>query len=457
MAAPDRSHLRAVPAGASTKTLVDPYGFDPRYERDLVTSVCSRPAAYSRVGALIDAKLLGSPACTLAVQAAQAVAHDSGKGPSSCSLVVQRLARWRDEGRIPQERIEEVLALFDAAMDAGLPDVDGLVAEAAAVLKRRAQQKVVEQSMAAYAKRGSMADVAKAAAAVDSIGVSGMEDGALLNVDSFAGIDSLRLMERLPTGCPEFDNVLGGGFPRGMTMFLGREKAGKSLVLSSIAAQGFYNGLHVAVATLELGEELQQARVIANLTGVPIDEILAGKMDVAKERLLAMAPKFGVMAIRYFAPSVTQVSHLHEWLDQREQKVGRKVDLFVLDYVTKLNGGGDRKRYEELEQVGDLLRERAMERRSYVISAGQARRPQAGKKKKLDTDDTADSMHLVRSPDLVIAMRMSEDDTDSDDAKGQVDYFVAAGRLSKDRIGTGPLPVDRACGRMFPIAREEGW
>jgi KaiC/GvpD/RAD55 family RecA-like ATPase len=451
--------LRAVPAGPAAKSAGDKYGFDPAYESALVTSACSRPIVFAKVGALVDPKLLGSPAATLAMKAAQAIAEDIGRGPTSCAVVVQRLARWRDEGgpkQVKQTEIDAVVAMFDAALEAGLPDADAVVVEAAAVLKHRGREHVIQKAMKTLAERGDFGEVAKAAEAVERIGRFEHDGGAELSLESFAAIGSLRLMERMPTGCVELDTVLGGGIPHGLTVIIGRKKAGKSLVMGSLGAEAVYRGFHVALATLELQQELQQARIIANLTGVPTDEITAGNDALAQERLRALLPRLGILSVKYFSPRASKLEDIFAWVEERERKRGRRVDMLIVDYLGKLKDPTAKSQYDGQGNLSDALRDWALARRVYALTPAQGKAPgQGGKSRKLDGDDVADSANVMRNADLGIAMRI--DDSDEEDAKSQVDYFVTDGRTVKDRVGTGKLPVDRTTCRMFPTNREEGW
>jgi hypothetical protein len=243
-------------AGAVKPRAVDqPYEWAPGFEAALVHGVCASAEIYAKVGALLEPKALATKSATLAVTAAQALAADLGRGPMSTAAVAQRLARWRAEGKVTHEQLREVCELFDAAEDAGLLSPEVIILEAAAILKRRAEQRVVQQAMDVYAKRGDFSAVAKAAASASAIGKQEQTSGFSLDAGAFAEVRRLRARQTVPTGSLEFDAESGGGLPLGLTMFVAKEKAGKSMVLAALAAQEFLQGNNVALATLELDKQ----------------------------------------------------------------------------------------------------------------------------------------------------------------------------------------------------------
>ncbi len=448
-----KTQLRSIEGGASTGAArAENYGLDPRFEMGAVVALCRSAGLYARIGASVDPASLGSPVATLAMKAAQEFAREIGKGPASLLVVLQRLNRWRDDGKLSQAKIEEVADAFDAAEDAGVPSDDAVVAELAPILQRRARQAALRGAMEDFAKGGDMAKTEAALAKARSIGRVADVDGSILSGASFESIDALRLMDRMPTGITELDLLLDGGYPRGLSIFVGDSGAGKSMCLAHSAAEGIYNQMHVGMVTLELPEEVQLARIIANLTGTPINDLLNGRQQRAKARLEQMIPALGMLTVRYFAPRATTVDDLFRWIEQREQKVGRRMDLLVVDYMDKLSTGADESDYKAQGNIADALRDYALSRQMFCLSASQAKRAsgKGGKTAGLDLHDVADSMGKVRVADIVIPIRKDEENH-------TVDFFLGKNRLGESRRGTGPLPQDQACGRVVTIARTCGW
>lgn len=444
--------LKAIPGGQSgAVTSGEPYGFDPAYERALVAWCCRDRSVFSRVGTQLESKALGNKNATLLLKAAQAIAADLGEGPSSPLLVIQRLRAWREEGKVTHEQILEANEFLDAAEDAGLPDAAQVANEAAKVLKQRAKRGGLKKAMDAFAKGGDFKKLGEELAATERIGEAEMTLGDSLHEDVLDALAASNSTSRFPTGSYELNSVMGGGLPIGYTLFLGREKAGKSMVLSSIAADALWNGKNVAIATLELDANKQLERVLANLTSCTLDEVGHGS-KLAKARLKQIMPQLGKLTTKRFSPD-TPAAEITRWAERVEQEYGSKLDLLVVDYIDLVGSGkkGEDGDYKAQKIVGNLFRDHALTHQYCVISASQTRRQSGVGGKKLDVDDVADSMHKVRIADLVLAMRMEQDE------KTNVDWYVILNRNGTDRVGTGDLPTNRAMAQMYPLSRDVPW
>lgn len=444
--------LRSINGGASTKEQAAAYGLDPAFERAMVTLLCKSASLYGKIGSAMDVSSLSQSVAQLALKAAQDYAKEVGKGPGSLLVVIQRLSRWREDGKLTQAKVVEVSDLFDACEDAGLPSEEAVLAEMTPILQSRARQSAIRLAMEDFAKGGDLSRVEQALAKAKAIGRTSDADGSILGGASFDAIDAMRLMERLPTGITELDLLLDGGFPRGLSIYVGSSGAGKSMALAHSASEGVYQQLHVGVVSLELPEEIQTARVIANLTGTPINDLLNGRQQRAKDRLAQMLAGLGVLTVRYMSPRATKVDDIFRWVEQREQKVGRKMDLLVVDYLDKLSSGTDQSAYEAQGTVADSLRDYAVGRSMFCLTASQATRGggKGGKSNALDLDHIADSMHKARVADVVLTLRKDEE-------QQTMDIFLAKNRVGRSRVGTGALPQDEVCGRIVNVSRRCGW
>lgn len=438
-------------AGAVVAGAVEPYGLTSEFERALIYFCCTDRDVYARIGPHLDAKALNDKIGTLLFKAAQSIASDTGEGPSSAVSVIQRLRSWREDGKVSYEQVQEALAYLDDAEDAGLPDEEEVINEMATLIKKRAKREKAKKVLDVVAKGGDFAKLGNEMAAVERIGEGRATIGDMLAVGSVDNIMAAASLGKFSTGCTELDYVLGGGLPKGFTLFLGREKSGKSMVLSSIAADAVWNGKNVALATLELDTNTQMARVIANLTSTTIDEVEAGHPQV-KPRLTMLQKQMGKLACQKFSPD-TPVAEIIRWREKVAEAWGHKVDLLVVDYVDLVGAGkeGAEDAYSGQRVVINEFRDDALRENYIVISASQAKRGSGTNNKQIDTDDASDSQNKIRIPDLVVAMRMEPDNKD------YIDWYVIVSRKGKDRVGTGELPANRAMGRMYPTVRMEPW
>ena len=437
--------------GGAITSGVEPYGFAVEFERALITLCCSNRDVYSRVGAQLEPKALSEASAQHLLKAVQAIASEMGEGPSSTLTVAQRLKAWREDGKITHEQIKEAGAYLDAAEDAGLPNPAEVIKEAAIVLKKRAQRASVKKALDTMAKGGDFRKLGEEIAATERIGEAELTLGDSLHSNVLDVIAASNNSSRFSSGCTEFDHACGGGLPLGYTLFLGREKSGKSMVLSSIAADAIWRGKNVAIATLELDTHKQLERVLANLLDIPLDEIQGGS-ELSKRRYKQIENGLGKITAKRFSPE-TPATEITRWVERVQETWEAKVDLLVVDYIDLVGSGkkGEDSDYKAQKIVGNIFRDHALQHRYYVISASQARRSSGGLNKGLDVDDVADSMHKVRIADLVIAMRMNPD------TKDMVDWYVILNRNGTDRTGTGELPTCRAMAQMFPVARPTPW
>jgi hypothetical protein len=207
--------------------------------------------------------------------------------------------------------------------------------------------------------------------------------------------------------------------------------------------------MHVAYATLELPEAVVAARVKANLTGIPINAILQGGEEKARE-LLERIPNLGTFTVKEFTPHATTVQDLVDWVKALEDDVGAPVDKLVIDYLdkcvsfaTRAQAGSD---YISMREVYERARIYAHETMKVVESASQSQGRSEKKAKKIDLEHTADSMHKVRVADIVVTNNYNEE-------TGEMSFFVAKHRTGNSRKMIGPLPTDFACGQVAPVTR----
>lgn len=445
--------LTAIPggAGAVVSPATEPYPFTPDYERQVVALCCVSRDFYSRLGAHLDPKSLKAPEAINLIKACKAIAEDTGEGPSNGTAAIQRLRTWREDGKITYEDVMAAVEYLDAAEDEGLLDREEVIKEVARIIRKRNKKELTKKVIDVTTRDGDFTKLADEFRALDRIGQSKATLGEGLHDDILDAIVAENSAARFPTGCLELDSLINGGMPKGYTLFIGREKSGKSMVLTSVAAEALWNGKNVALATLELSVSQQFGRLMANLCELP-QRLVETNAEATRHRYHQIRDRLGRLKVMKFAPD-TPVAEVTRWVEALAVEWG-KVDLLVVDYADLLGAGKPATKessdYKDAKVVGNMLRDHAINNQYVCISAAQGRRG-SGASKPLDMDDVADSQHKVRIADLVIAMRMDLE------SKDLIDWYIALARNGRDRIGTGELPADRDRARMFPIAREQPW
>ena len=434
---------------AAPKKRLEPYFFDPKFERALALLACRSTRFWGRVGKDVDPDALGCDAAKLALRAAKSVAQDNGRGPGNLIVALQRLRSWVEDGKLAPEDVEAVSDYFDAAEDAGVPPEDDVVAELAKLLKKRMKGEIARQAAADYAAGNDFGETKKIIARADAVGGADVSVGMALGAEAIEAIKAEAGVERLSTGILDLDAVLNGGRRCGtLVLYLGSTGAGKSMQLIQESCSDLRQGLFVAYATLEVPVVGIMARHMANLTGAPIDAILADP-DCAKRAMAKL--KLGPLRVQAFSPKTTVLGDIAEWVTLVEQQHGRKVDCVKIDYLDRLTSRSANQKdgsYALGEAVTQDLWNYANaegafkgKAKRWVSSATQATRKK-DQRKKVTTDDVADSMHKSRITDLIVSINPGEDG---------FTWHVAKNRYGKDGVSVGPIPHELECGRTAPI------
>lgn len=430
-----------------------PYPFDPAFEAGLVTALCMRQKLWRMLAEHLEAEALTSEVARLAFGAAKEVEAATGRPSSSVLEVVQCLRRRVDSGKLEIEKVAEVFDYFDAAQGCGLMDNDGLIGQVKPVLMRRAEREAVDGTLSAFTNRGSILDAVKPLERVVSIGEAVTLEQALMGAEGVEVIDNARHVARLRTGIYELDAVLDGGVRRGTAgMFLGEGSAGKSFALVQVAIAAAVQGIPVAYATLELSAATVHARLMANLTGVPVDVILdnprtCGALE-EKQRIelsCAIAP----VMVADFPARVTCPDDFFRWVAGLEERLGFAFGLLVVDYADKCGSGAKRGRseessYEAFGSIYDQLFNWGKANDKWVWTASQATRGGNRRGQTLGLDDVSDSINKTRNFDTVITLNPSDEFT-------MMTFGIAKNRHGKRGVSAGPLPTEFERGRIVPV------
>lgn len=431
----------------------EPYGLEPKFEAGVARLCCTSRQFWARIGKDVDPDRIQQPAAALLVGAARMVAKGLGHGPGSAGIVAQRLHRVMAEGRIKRDAVDAAVAML-SDLDAVDPAPDDAAAELVPIVRRKLQAEAVLAAHDEFAKRGDFATVVSQIERASRLGAEAEVDALDFDVAGFAELDDRA--ERLGTGVMELDAAIKGGTRRKELGFvLAPMGGGKSLFLINVAANALRRGMHVGVVTLEMSPAQQFARLAANLTGIPTDDIL-DKPDQrarAEGKLRGMLAQLGACSIAYMTPDATTVADLIPWVAAREAKVGRKMSLLVVDYADKMVPKPGQKHdntYVAMKHVyGGLRTEVAVARDMWVWTGSQAKSRDKRHKGPITTQDAADSMHKGREADFVVSIN-KEDDMDGDDS-GMVSFHVSKNRGGRDGFSVGPCMTDRERGRIVVL------
>jgi replicative DNA helicase len=173
------------------------------------------------------------------------------------------------------------------------------------------------------------------------------------------------------------DRKLFGGMNRGeLNIFAGGSGAGKSLFLANLGVNWALMGLNVVYLTLELSEALVSMRIDSMVTGVGTKEIFKD-IDSVEMKVKMIGKKAGMLQIKYM-PSGKTVNDIRAYIKEYEIRVGKKVDVLLVDYLDLLMPIGKKISAENLfvkdKYVSEELRNLAMEKKILLVTAAQLNR-----------------------------------------------------------------------------------
>jgi archaellum biogenesis ATPase FlaH len=182
---------------------------------------------------------------------------------------------------------------------------------------------------------------------------------------------------QISTGWPSMDRRLFGGMNRGeLNIFAGGSGAGKSLFLANLGVNWALQGLNVVYLTLELSEALVSMRIDSMLTGISTKEIFRDLDDV-EMKVKMIGKKSGMLQVKYM-PSGKTTNDLRAYLKEYEIKVGKKVDILLVDYLDLLMPVSKKISPADLfikdKYVSEELRNLAVEKNCVLVTAAQLNR-----------------------------------------------------------------------------------
>lgn len=424
----------------------DPYDLDSKFERAVVTLACSNPRFYSVLGHAIDPDLLDLPPATVAMQAAHSIKAETGKGPSSCSTVLQRLRTWNLEGRVEYRTLEQVSDLFDDAEDAGLPDADEAIVELRPVIQQRAGEEAVRQAIKSESV-GDFETVGEAFTKVSRIGFQDTDVGTIFRPRDFSAIHAINRGERLSFGFADLDRVTGGGLMRGMAgLMAAASGGGKTTFFSHVGREHWQKTGNVAYATLELAVGQIEGKFRAGATGIGLNDVLTredSQRDCA-EKIAAMDERgeLGFLAIKKFTARTTMWEDIVAWHKSLAEFCGGKPpELLLVDFLGKLGFKEKGKSsYEAQGVIMDRMHEYAEDQNIWLWTGSQ---PQRGKKERkiIGNDDLNDSQGKIEGADLFISANKREEGR-------ELFWWCGKNRAGPSEQGCGPFPHDFSFGRI---------
>jgi archaellum biogenesis ATPase FlaH len=185
------------------------------------------------------------------------------------------------------------------------------------------------------------------------------------------------------SGYDFIDLAMGGGFgAKGLYVFLGQPKVGKSLWLGNIAAQAIKASNNVAVITLELNDRKYLKRLGSNLLSIKINEYneAADDPELIKKKMRNLAfdnmSTPGQLYVQEFGTSQASVLDVEKWLKKVEEVKGIKFKIVIIDYINIMKNWRNpntENTYMKIKQIAEDLRAMGQRNQWAIITATQTK------------------------------------------------------------------------------------
>ena len=232
-----------------------------------------------------------------------------------------------------------------------------------------------------------------------------------------------------PTGIPELDcrDILDGGLGRGeLGVVVAPTGVGKSHWLVNMGAEALKIGKTVVHYTFELSEVLTGKRYDANITNIPVSDLIDRKEEVLKHY---EDNEYGDLIIKYYPCRSASVNTIRNHLDKLKLR-NYTPSVVIIDYadVMKSTRQYDALRLE-LQLIYEELRQMAADFNVPVWTASQSNRAGASQDM-VGLENMGESYGKAQVSDVVLGLSRKPEEK----ATGYARLFVAKNRAGMDGI-----------------------
>jgi Mrp family chromosome partitioning ATPase len=309
--------------------------------------------------------------------------------------------------------------------------------EAAIVQLRRGAAQVARARLneAPIIEPEMLEEMARKMDAIQEAGLAGLAKLADVDIWAAATIEG----ERIPTGLPTLDKLVGG-WGKELIIVFADSKVGKTMIMQNWAVSAALRGKRVLHITLELGLRPQILRYYRQIAQASKAD-MAVDLGAAKQNLKHW---FRLAKGEVFLIELPAHQATHDDVRRMVERVSRvhgEVDVLVLDYLDLVSlpkGKSRRSTYEDLGVLTHELRDLCRAHDITVLTASQAvRRPQD--KERLTIKDMGDSYNKVRGCDMLLSLVQTEAEAEAHQGR----LGVLAVRDSGGRGAEVPLYINR--------------
>jgi hypothetical protein len=265
---------------------------------------------------------------------------------------------------------------------------------------------------------------------------------------------------RIKTYYPTLDELFNGGFPPyTLNMMIAKIHGHKTNIMTNIMARQVMNGVNVAMATLEMSEDMYAQRFDANFTNLDINRIYHNssvRPQFIKNIKEVKKNARGQLWIKEYPTGKATVADFRRWL--RELKM-RGIDIHILycDYISLMKAEGKHlgDLYKDGKAISEELRALGFEFGIPVVTVAQINRAGTFMDfENLDMNSIGESFGIPATADSMLVQGADPDDMMY---KSELKWKCVKNRLG-GRVGTiGKWYYDNRSLRIYDEIEMERW
>jgi hypothetical protein len=245
--------------------------------------------------------------------------------------------------------------------------------------------------------------------------------------------------QRIKTYFPAFDEIINGGFPpKTLNVFVAKIHGFKSNVMANMIARQVMNGHDVALASLEMSEDMFAQRFDGIYSLLDINRFYFNRRLQAQlvERLRAIKamPTRGNLYIKSFPTGKASVNDFRTWVRELKMR-GVELDAFYFDYLNLMASAEVAKSdntYSSVKSIAEETRAMGFEFDIPMISVSQLNRSGTFMSfEDVDFNSIAESMGVPATADFMMIMGSNDENMVY---SNEVHYKIVKNRLG-GRVG----------------------
>lgn len=447
---------------------MDTYALTESFERQVIWHIMTSALMLPYLPYLEDCYFSCMETRTLA-KAARAFNLEHGLAPGGVPVVLQRVEREVNEGRLAHEDQTAVEDWVWQNFIGFVPNpAEAVVAEFGVNVRARAQFLALDNAVKQSRSRADLSPFAAKIVEAAQIGRSSPKGRVLRTMEDLKKVlNEAGDLDRLSTGVHTLNALLDGGLARGaMGLILASTGVGKSQLLIQLGAAAMIQGKNVSLVLLEGTEAEATSRLLAVLSGLTLNDVRCYQ-DEAIQVIADRWPGLGQFAITSMEATGSLSTSIVSFWNEEAQKLGQPFDLYLLDYVDCVSGVSETEArsakasndYHIAKAVMRHLSDYIKNINSRLWTPIASKRLQKGVRQDLDINDGADSQHKVRIADVVLALNKlkappatATDGSVLPDADVMIEASVLKHRQGRSDRKSSPIKTDMDRAIVFPDA-----